>query len=200
MIIYGRRSTFTKAEIIFDQCPNCKNSNVLQINIFQWYVHIFWIPIIPAGKYGVSVCNNCNQVLKEKQMPPSLKFSLDNVKRQAKVPIWNFVGLLLIGLGVIAAIISGKYKEEKVSKLVLAPKKDDIFQIKIKDGVYTLYKVFKVEGEIVFFYSNKYETNQESGLSDLKQKEFETKEMYEIPIKSLIEMNKKEEIIDIERN
>ena len=200
MIVYGTRSTLLKSEIIFDQCPNCNTSNKVQMNVFQRYAHLFWIPFLPAGKYAVSQCTNCGQVLKEKQMPATFKLSYDNLKSQVSTPIWNFVGIFLISLLIGGLFIADKQKAGKVSKMLLSPKKDDVFQIKLKDDIYTLYKVKKVEGDTVYFFANKFQTDQESGLSDLATKEYETSETYGVPIKKLVEMDKDSKIIDIERN
>ncbi len=199
MIIYGTRSTLLKTEYLFEPCPNCNTANSVQMNVFQQYAHIFWIPIFPIRKTGVSVCTNCRQVLKEKQMPASLKLSYQNLKSDTKIPIWHFTGIFLVFLVVIAVVISDKQTSDKVSKLIMSPKKDDVFQIKLKDDVYTLYKVKKVEGDTVYFFANKYQTSEESGLSGLSDKEFDTAETYGLSKSELNNMNKNDEIIDIER-
>jgi len=199
MIIFGTKATFRKSEYIFDPCPNCRTTNSVQISIFQRYGHIFWIPFIPIGKTGVSVCNNCRQVLKLEQMSPQLRLSYDNLQTNTRIPIWSFSGVFLIILGVIAVDISDKQKSEKVSKLILSPKKDDVFEIKLTDNGYTLYKVQRVEKDTVYFYANRYQTNQESGLGDLADKDYATDISYGLSKSKLIEMNKNDEIIDIDR-
>jgi len=169
------------------------------MNVYQRYAHVFWIPFFPIGKTGVSVCGNCKQVLKLNQMPPILKMNYDNVKTRTRTPIWAFSGVFLIVLGVIAISISDKQKGEKVSRFIASPKKDDVFEIKLKDDEYTLYKVKEVVKDTVYFYANKYQTSQETGLSDLVGKEFDTGMSYGLPKSRLIEMNKNDEIIDIDR-
>jgi len=199
MIIYGTKATLLKAEFIFDPCPNCRTANSVQINVYQRYAHIFWIPFFPIGKTGISVCNDCRQVLKLDQMPPSLKSSYDNIKAHTRIPVWTFAGIFLVAMGIIAIIISEKQKDEKVSKFILSPKKDDVFEIKLKDNEYTLYKVQRLEKDTVYFYANKYQTNQETGLSDLADKEYDTGMSYGLSKSELIKMNKNDEIIDIDR-
>ncbi len=199
MIIYGTKATLCKSEYIFEPCPNCRTANSMQMSVFQRYAHVFWIPFFPIGKTGVSVCSNCRQVLKLDQMPPSLRLSYDNIKTNTRIPIWTFAGVILVAIGVIAIIVSEKQKDEKVSKLILSPKKDDVFEIKLKDNEYTLYKVQMVVGDTTYFFANKYQTNQETGLSDLSAKEFDTSMIYGLSKSKLIEMNKNDEIIDIDR-
>ncbi len=173
------------------------------MNVFQRYAHIFWIPFFPLAKTGVSRCDNCQQVLNLKQMPAMVKLGYDNLKIQTKTPWWHFSGIFLIALIAGAVTISQKQKAEKVSKLVLSPKKDDIFEVKVKEDVYTAYKVAKVEGDTVYFFANKLQTNRQDGLSDLVDKGpggFATDSIYPLSKSTLLEMNKKEEIIDIDRN
>jgi hypothetical protein len=203
MIVYGTRATLQKTEYIFDPCPNCRTANSVRLSVFQRYAHVFWIPFFPIGKTGVSMCNNCRQVIKLDQMPPSLRLSYDNLKAHTKIPIWSFAGVLLISLGVIAIIISEKQTAEKVSKFIVSPKKDDIYEIKLKDSEYTLYKVQKVEKDTVYFFANKYQTDLETGLSGLADsgaKAFDTDITYGLSKSMLADMNKKDEIIDIDRN
>ncbi len=200
MIVYGRRATALKTQVLFEPCPNCRTTNSVQITVYQRYAHIFWIPMFPIGKTGVSVCANCRQVLKLADMTPDLHLAYDHIKSSTRIPIWHFSGLALIVVAIIAVSISEKNKAEKVSKLILNPQKGDIFELKIKDTIYTLYKVLKVEKDTVFFAANKYQTDQETGLDDLQKKPFDTDSVYGVPKTALIEMNRKEEIIDIDRN
>jgi hypothetical protein len=199
MIVYGTRATLVKSEYLFESCANCHTANSMQMSVFQRYAHVFWVPLFPIGKTGVSVCSNCRQVLNLQQMPPSLKMSYDNLKTGTKIPIWHFVGTFGIICIVIALFISDKQKGEKISKYILAPKKGDILEVKVKDSVYTLYKVNEIAGDTVFFYANKYQTNMEDDLSNLFLKEFATDSVYGISKANLADMNKKGEIIDIDR-
>ena len=199
MIVYGRRATALTTQQLFEPCPNCKATNSLHITVYQRYAHVFWIPMFPIGKTGVSVCGSCNQVLKLKEMPPELRLAYDNIKAQTKTPIWHFAGTGLLIAGIIALSIHSKNKTEQVDKMVLNPKAGDIFEIKVKDNVYTLYKVQKVEKDTVFFVANQYQTDDASGLDDLKKKPFATDSVYGVPKIALVEMNKKDEIVDIDR-
>jgi hypothetical protein len=200
MIVYGRRATALTTQVLFEPCPNCKATNSIHITVYQRYAHIFWIPMFPLNKTGTSVCSNCRQVLKLGDMPPDLRLAYDNVKAHTKVPIWHFAGIALIVGGIIALNISDKNKTERISKWVLNPKAGDIFEVKVKDSVYTLYKVQQVAKDSVFLIANKYQTDDETGLDKLKTKPFETDSTYGVPKAALVEMNRKEEIIDIDRN
>ncbi|HZY38853.1 MAG TPA: zinc-ribbon domain-containing protein [Mucilaginibacter sp.] len=200
MIVYGRRATALTTQVLFEPCPNCRATNSIHITVYQRYAHIFWIPMFPLNKTGTSVCSNCRQVLKLGDMPPGLRLAYDNIKSHTKIPVWHFSGLGLIAAVFIVIAISDKNKAEKISKLVLNPKAGDIFELKIKDTVYTLYKIKKVEKDTVFFIANKYQTNDETGLSNLFLKDFDDSVSYGFPKIALVEMNRKGDIIDIDRH
>jgi hypothetical protein len=199
MIVYGTRATLLKSEYFFEPCPNCKATNSVQISIFGRYAHIFWIPFFPIGKKGVSVCSNCKQVLKDKDMPDSLKLSYDNLKAHTKTPVWNFSGLGIVALVAIGLTISENHKNDKIGRYLAAPKKGDVFQLKFNDTVYTLYQVAKVDPDTVFFFSGKYQTNTETGLDDLEAKGFDTDSVEGVSKGALAAMHKKDDIIDIVR-
>jgi hypothetical protein len=199
MIVYGSRSKELAKDILTDQCPNCGKQNSIDMHVFQKYAHVFWIPIFPMGKTGVCQCDHCKQVLSLKEMPASLVISYNNLKEKAKTPIWMFSGLALLAILITIGIISGKKNDEKNAKLILSPKAGDIFEIKVNNSQYTLYKVNEVLGDSVFVQINYYETNKVTGLNDLK-KEAYSEEVMGFSKAELKQMLEKGEIIDIERN
>lgn len=201
MIIYGTKAKLLKSEITADQCPNCNTANSIQMNVFQRWAHIFWIPFFPIGKTGVSQCLNCRQVLKLKEMPASLKLSYDNLKTQTKIPVWTFAGCFLIVIGSIFFFISEKQKAKKVNEWVLSPQKNDVFHIKLKNDHYTLYRVNKVSNDSVYLALNKYESDREDGLDDIAAKGDTAYDNAQEGIAKpfLVEMAKEGTILDIER-
>ena len=198
MIVYGSKATLLKSEFISEPCPNCNTNNTMQMSIYQRYAHIFWIPFFPIGKIGVSACSNCKQVLKDKNMPASLKLSYENLKSQTQPPIWNFAGLGIVAVIAIAVTINDNQTKKKVSRLVLTPKPGDVLHIKEKDTSYTLYKLTKVTKDSVYLVTCKYQTDQESGLDDLEGKGFDTVENA-LSRSEFAGMNTDEKILDIDR-
>src|SRR5829696_7486469 len=140
MIIYGTRSTQLAKEVLADTCPNCGTHTSVELNVFQKYAHIFWIPLFPIGKTGVSQCHHCKQVLTLKQMPSSFTISYDNAKSQTKTPIWTFSGLALFVIFLTLGIVNNKKNHELNAKLVSTPANGDVLEVKTKDNQYTLYK------------------------------------------------------------
>ena len=198
MIIYGSRSKELAKEILTDKCQNCGKDNSIDMHVFQKYAHVFWIPFFPLGKTGVSQCDHCKQVLKLKEMPGTLRASYDNLKSQTKTPIWTFSGLALVAVLIVAGVISDKKKGERNAQLIVTPQAGDIFEIKTKDKQYTIYKVYKVQGDSVFIQPSNYEVNKMTGLNDLKQKEYSS-DVYGVSKTDLKKMLEEGEILDIDR-
>jgi hypothetical protein len=201
MIIYGSKTKQLAKEVLIDKCPNCGTQSSVELYVFQKYAHVFWIPFFPIGKTAVSQCDHCKQVLKLKEMPASLTTSYENLKAQAKTPIWTFSGLALFTVLIIVGILNDKKNDEKNARLVLAPQSGDIFEIKTKDNQYTLYKVENIEGDTAFIRVNQYESNKASGLADLKGKgeSAYSEDVYGFSKTELKVMLEKGEILDIQR-
>ena len=202
MIIYGSRNIQLAKETITDKCPNCGTQNSVELNVFQKYAHVFWIPFFPMGKTAVSQCNHCRQILKNKEMPEAFKSNYEVLKAQNKTPLWTFAGLAILVTLISWGVINDKQNDEKNAKLILAPKSGDVFEIKTPENQYTLYKVDRVNGDTAFVRLHQYESNKISGLTDLKQKgdAAYTEETMPYSLSELKEMLNKGEIRDIERN
>ncbi|RFZ94307.1 hypothetical protein D0C36_01765 [Mucilaginibacter conchicola] len=198
MIIYGTRAKAIKHEFVTEPCPNCNTPNSIQISVWQKWAHIFWIPFFPIGKTGSSVCAHCRQVLDYRNMPQSLKIAYDNVKADAKLPLWTFSGFGVVAAIVVAIVISDKQTHKRVTGMIPALQKNDLLQIKLKNSAYTLAKVSRVKGDTVFLYLNNYETDQATGIDKLKSKDYSTKEDT-LSVDILKQMDAEERILDIER-
>ena len=199
MVVYGTKASQLAKESVTEKCPNCGTQNSIEMYVFQKYAHVFWIPLFPTGKTAVSECSHCKQVLKQKEMPAALKASYDNVKAQAKTPIWTFSGLALLAVLISFGVYTDKQNAALNAKLILEPRAGDIFEIKTVDNNYTLYKVTSVAGDSVLIAANNFETNKISGLRDLKVKGFST-ELFSYHKNELKTMLESGEIMDIERN
>jgi len=201
MIIYGSRATTVATEVCNDACTSCGTKNSVQITVYQRYAHIFWIPLFPIGKTGLSQCSHCKQVLKKKEFGANLRSEYDILKFKSKTPVWTFSGIALLSVFVLTAIIGGKQREVRNSTLIAAPQAGDVYEVKRNYKQYTLYKVSSVEGDTVFLLVNEYETNKISGLSDLKSMGDDAFDQEPMPVlkTELQEMFDNGKIIDIDR-
>jgi len=137
-------------------------------------------------------------VLEKKQFPESYKGDYEDLKFHAKTPIWMYTGLGLLAILIVAIFISISLDNTENAELVIAPQKGDIYEIKLSDKEYTLYKVDKVEGNAVYIFENEFATDQSSGVKELLLKPF-YKESLPVMKSDLKVMLEKGEIMDIER-
>ena len=202
MIVYGSRATQIAQQDLVEKCPTCATPNSITMHVYQKYAHVFWIPFFPIGKTAVSECSHCKQVLKLNQMPPQLSAAYEAMKPQSKTPIWTFAGLALVAVLITIAVISDKNKDQRNAKIILTPRKGDVFEIRTKEDHFTLYKVDLIEGDSVILRTNKYETNKLSGISDLKTKGTDawSEEQYAFAKSELKKMLETGEIVDIDRD
>jgi hypothetical protein len=110
MIIFGTRSKILKGNGTRTNCSYCESTDTVSLVFVLKYFHVFWIPMFPLSKTGVSQCSHCKQVLYNNQMPDHLKAVYQQEKARAKTPWVYRLGLILIGLFfafVVASIIFG---------------------------------------------------------------------------------------------
>ena len=99
MLIYGTKAVHLKTEELKNSiCPSCGTQGSLILSVFRKHAHVFWIPLFPIGKKGMSQCQHCKNLLEPKEMPETIKREYDNLKNKVKGPIWQFIGLVLIVL------------------------------------------------------------------------------------------------------
>lgn len=201
MIIYGTKTTPVATENIADSCTNCQTSNSILMTVLQKYAHVFFIPFIPIGKTGVTVCAHCKQTLSKEEFNGSLNSRYDNLKSSAKTPIWTFSGLVLLVIFILFLIVSDRQKKEKVATLLQTPQSGDVYEVKDDNKQYTLYKVQRVNGDTAFVLMHQFETNKLSGLKDLKDKGDAAYNEDELPLTKadLQKMAEDGDILDVER-
>ena len=105
--LFGKKSSELKQEIHKEIiCPNCLSKNTTKISVLGVYKHLFHIPFVSGGKYGASVCTNCNHTIELPKMPMAIKLAYFELKETAKTPIWFYTGLIGIKVLVLVKIFS----------------------------------------------------------------------------------------------
>ena len=199
MLIIGVRNKKLDIRNISDVCSFCRVTNTLEITLYQQYVSIFWIPFFPSKKQLITSCKHCDATFQSEYMSLKFRQICEDIKTENKTPWWVFSGSGILVASLIALVIGIKIDTDNTREFVSAPRINDIFEIRLKDDIYTLYKVHKVEHDSVYFYANKYQISDETGISNLYDEEFETSKMYGLSISKFIQMNKDGEIIGAKR-
>ena len=92
MIVFGTRAAHIKSVLSKQAvCPNCNEKGSIIISVFRKHAHIFWIPMFPIGKRGISQCQNCKNVLSTKEMPDSIRNKYKASRRKQRTPYGSFL-------------------------------------------------------------------------------------------------------------
>jgi hypothetical protein len=202
MIIYGSRSSHlgTK-QLTNEKCPHCGTVGSLIMSTYAKYAHVFWIPIFPLGRTGVSQCQHCKQVLEVKQMPPNIRQYHEVSLAENRIPLWQFSGLALLMVLIAWTVYSsGKDKEEQAVFLA-SPAKGDVYEMKTEAGNYTLFKIVAIADDSVNVVYNDFEVTKLSGINKIdKDENYPDSIYYSLSLGELKAMFEKGKIMDINRN
>lgn len=199
MIIFGTRSKVLNGSTTTADCDYCSSTQTVRLSFVLRYFHIFWIPMFPLSKTGVSQCSHCKQTLYANQMPNTLKLVYEQEKKKVKTP-WGYrFGLILIGLFfafVIASIVFGGVNKKYLNQ----PMANDIYEVKYGNRQYVLYKVVKVNGSDVVVVESVETGRKASDVSKIKKDGvYKTSEII-FTKAQLEELAKEGKLRDIERN
>ncbi|MDR6969599.1 ribosomal protein L37AE/L43A [Flavobacterium arsenatis] len=169
MIIFGTRSREIrpKQATSYD-CDNCNSKGTVNFIFLAKYLHIFWIPVLPLSKKGISQCSHCKQVRYQNEMTPKMKQDCATASATAKRPITHYFGLFLIGF-LFCLIVFNIFKNSaNKAEYLASPKINDVYEVKEND-LYTLYKISEIKGDTLVFKMHNKAVERSSGLFDLKK-------------------------------
>lgn len=183
MIFYGTKGSHLYSERVSGvKCNHCEQQESHTISIFGKYFYIYWIPIFPIGKKGISECNHCKATYERKEMSEQLKLAHDNVKRKTKTPFTHWVGSLLIGGLIAFGIYAANQHEKDVVNYISAPQVDDVVEYKSSESAYSTLKVTKVTNDSIFFVANSMEISRQSKIYKIDKDKNYNAERYGISL------------------
>jgi zinc-ribbon family len=169
MIIFGiKASSLFTHKIASESCTHCGTHDSVNVNVFQRYFHVFWIPFFPIGKTSVTQCDHCRHALRQHEMPASLQNYCKSASAKVKTHIWSFSGLFLFGVLLTCVIISNQQDSRENAAYISAPAQGDIYELKEGEHAFTLLKVENVVKDTVFIHYHQYQVTKSTGLIDLK--------------------------------
>ncbi|MCG8306942.1 MAG: zinc ribbon domain-containing protein [Cytophagales bacterium] len=170
MIIYGWRSAHVRTtQSKTATCPHCGTRGSIITSIFSRYAHIFWIPLFPFGKTGASQCQHCHNAMKVNEMPEEIKREYRDLKSEARTPIWQFSGLVLIVMFVTWMNFTNKENEKTELEYISSPLKGDIYEYETESSNYSTLKVVEVTDDSIFVAPNEYETTKMAGVYEIDE-------------------------------
>lgn len=198
MIIFGTRSKVLSGSTATANCDYCSSTQTVRLSFVLRYFHIFWIPMFPLSKTGVSQCSHCKQTLYANQMPNALKLVYEEEKKKVKTPWVYRFRLILIGLFfafVIASIVFGGVNKKYLNQ----PMVNDIYEVKYGNRQYVLYKVIAVNGSDVVVVESVETGRKASDVSKIKKDGVYKTSEITFTKAQLEELVKERKLRDIER-
>lgn len=149
MIIFGTRTKFLNAFNSEQTCAHC-NTGKLNLAYTVRYFHIFWIPMFPIGKQGMTQCPHCKQTLSGHELSPQNRSQLNIQKGSTKTPLKYFSGLIIIGALILSVSVITAF--DKTGRYIRKPKIGDIYQLKsYTPNQFTFMKVVAIEPDSLVF-------------------------------------------------
>jgi len=158
--ILGVRTTKIKAKPLKGKtvCVKCNSVESFKLGGTANYFHLFWIPLIPLGKFEEFICTKCGKHHYKKTAPKDLLSNLEN--QPLKRPKWHFLGIGLIFIwflsgSVFALIFNVKYsisnnERHKVLEAEKALFVKDLSQAKFSPSFETDSIAFQINNNLDF--------------------------------------------------
>ena len=201
MIIFGSRSAYIGSKMSANAiCSNCQTQGKIRYSVFSSHAHVFWIPVFPMGKTGVSECQHCKQTLRVREMPAKMQQECNATKKEMKAPIWQFSGLFVIGALIVLAGFASKKDKKNEAEYLIKPLVGDIYDYKTNTDQYSTMKIAKVTTDSVFVQLNDYEISRSSKIYKIDKEKNYADTIYGYSIDEIKSMYDEEIIIDIDRD
>ncbi len=200
MIIYGSRSAHIgNIPSKSVKCENCNSERTITFNIFRRHAHIFWIPLFPIGKTGVSECSYCKQVLRKNEMSDTLRIAYLKARNTAKGPKWQFAGLFLVLALFIFVGFSSSINKNNEAQYITEPLIGDVYSYKTETNQYSTMKVVSVSSDSVFVYLNTYEVGRKSSIYKIEKDERYSEDTYAYSKEEIKALYEEKTIVSIDR-
>jgi hypothetical protein len=200
MIIYGTRASHIKSvQLEKETCTSCNTKGALLLSTYARYAHVFWIPIFPIGRVSASQCQHCKQLLESDQMPAQIKAYHERNVAETRVPLWQFAGLVLIGIAIAFGVYANQNSKEERAMFFKSPMAGDVYEYKTEEGAYSTFRLSDVATDTVSVNFNNYEVDKISGLYKIEKEENYSDTTYYLSRVQLTEMDSAGEIVDIDR-
>jgi hypothetical protein len=182
MIFYGTSGSLIHTEQTPSvKCNSCEKQSQHTVSVFGKYAYLYWIPIFPVGKKGVSECNHCKVTLEKKDMSEQLKLAYGNIKTNVKSPLKHWSGLAVILALISYGVYASNQHDKDVVSYIENPAIGDVIEYRAEEtGYYSTIKIVNVSNDSIFAIPNNYETDKKSGISDIDKEVNYTSEPYGI--------------------
>ncbi len=169
MIIFGvRTSAFKVVDGYTYDCNHCQSTSSVNLLFASRYFHLFWIPVFPIGKTGISQCNHCKHALYRNEMPAVIGMEYNKARSGSRTPVKLFTGLLLVVAFFTFATYAAFTSRANSGQWIKDPHTGDVYDVKEEEG-YTLYKVAAVSKDSVTLLPHEYVVDRSTQLRKLRR-------------------------------
>jgi hypothetical protein len=105
----------------------------------------------------------------KKEMPDDVLRESNELKSDSRPAIWQFVGLVLIGVIAIAISVQGQIDEENELLYVADPMAGDVCEYKTEDNDYSVFRIVEVTPDSLVVLYNDYVSESRSSLYQLNK-------------------------------
>ena len=200
MIIYGTKPVHLKTvENKIVKCANCEKQGQVAFSYFSSHFHVFWIPVFPYSRKGLSSCTNCGEELRPKHMPDHMRRAYKEIKKDTKLPIWQFSGVILVALLIGYFAYESSVENTTYTEYITSPRNGDIYRYKLGYDEYTTLKIAEITEDSIYLIPNEYVTNLKSGVTEIDTDANYGDLMYGYSRDEIERMFKDEEIYQVDR-
>lgn len=150
ILLSGSGETYLSTFISQNEaCPSCLNEGSLQINFYQKYFRLYYIPTFPLKKTGNVLCSKCGFNAYIKDCSPKIKSEFELFKTEVETPIWTWVGTIVFGffISLLTYSIINAPKKKKYDKLEV----DDCFVYTPKEGLgFSTRKIIRITNDSIW--------------------------------------------------
>jgi len=152
-------------------CPSCGSTGTVQMLVAQKYSTVFFIPYAPMGQEAVAHCHNCGATFNKKTFTESLKQSYNKITKRP--PLWMYIGSGLSAAFMVFVVWLIVHMQRENERMALQPETGNVYDVRINDKVFTLFKVTAVKGDSIYLVQNQYTAGDYSGFDQLRDKPYQ---------------------------
>ncbi|MFN2396890.1 MAG: hypothetical protein ABR597_14515 [Bacteroidales bacterium] len=201
LLIYGNRTAIIARKGIESAiCSRCDSAGRLVYQVHSRHLHVFWIPLFSAEKYGSIYCEKCRALRIEEDVPDELYADLEEFVEETKAPPWQYTG---IALAIMALIIVPNFIEIKTNEdiqLLSKPQVGDIYEFITQNNTFSTLQVIEIDEDSIWVAPNRYSARKIENLNKIKLEHYHYPELKRgICRENLIERYQEGEILKITR-
>lgn len=172
MILYGSRVAHIDTEKLDHYtCESCGHTGTVVLSVYRKHAHIYWIPLFPLWKIGVSECTHCKHVLSNDEMVPPLKDEFLRLKSNKRGPLWQYTGLAIVVFLFAFGIYASMEAKITAPGMINDPNVGDVYEFQTSTGGYSTLKVVSFDQDSIYVTPNKYEVKSTFDTNSIEKEE-----------------------------